>query len=92
MVDFACPHCEKPLTPFGEGDSEQVAEDLGVPFVGRIPVDPEIAACGDKGEPLITSLPQSVIACTLREIGQRCRVLMEERGRLTLVTQLVYKD
>jgi len=92
MVDFACPHCEKPLTPFGEGDSEQVAEDLGVPFVGRIPVDPAIAACGDKGEPFITSLPQSVIAGRLREIGQRCRVLMEERGRLTLVTQLVYKD
>lgn len=91
MVDLACPHCERPLTPFGEGDGEQVAEELGIPFVGRIPLDPEIAACGDKGEPLVTSLPQSVIAAKLQEIGQRCRVLMEERGRFTLVTQLVYK-
>jgi ATP-binding protein involved in chromosome partitioning len=92
MVDFSCPHCERPVAPFGKGGGEKVAEDLGIPFVGRIPIDPGVAACGDKGEPLITALPQSKIAGTVREIGQRCRVLMEQRGRLTLVTELVYKD
>jgi len=92
MVDFACPHCEKTLSPFGEGGGEKVAEDLGIPFMGMIPIDPAVAACGDRGEPFITSLPQSKIAGTVREIGQRCRTLMEQRGRLTLVTQLVYKD
>jgi len=92
MVDFTCPHCEKPLTPFGKGGGEKVAEELNIPFVGRIPVDPVLAACSDKGEPVITNLPQSVTAGALREIGQRCQVLMEERERLTLVTQIVYKD
>jgi len=92
MVDFICPHCERPLAPFGEGGGEKVAEDLNIPFVGRIPIDPAVAACGDRGEPFIASLPQSKIAGTVREIGQRCRTLMEQRGRLTLVTQLVYKD
>jgi len=92
MADFACPHCEKALAPFGEGGGEKVAEDLGIPFVGRIPLDPAVAVCGDRGEPFITSLPQSKIAGTLREIGRRCQALMEQRGRLTLVTQLVYKD
>lgn len=92
MVDFACPHCERPLAPFGEGGGEQVAEDLGIPFVGRIPIDPGIAECGDRGEPFIASLPQSKIAGTVREIGHRCQALMKQRGRLTLVTELVYKD
>jgi ATP-binding protein involved in chromosome partitioning len=92
MADFSCPHCEECLTPFGEGGGEKLAEDLSIPFVGRIPVDPLVAACGDKGEPVITTLPQSATAGALREIGQRCQVLMDERGRLTLVTQLVYKD
>jgi ATP-binding protein involved in chromosome partitioning len=92
MVDFSCPHCERPLSPFGEGGGKKVADDLNIPFVGRIPIDPAVAACGDRGEPFITSLPQSKIAGTVREIGQRCKTLMEQRGRLTLLTQLVYKD
>jgi len=91
MVDFACPHCEKPLAPFGKSGGEKVAEDLNIPFVGRIPIDPALAACGDNGEPFIISLPQSVIAGAMRDIGRRCQTLMEQRGRLTLVTQLVYK-
>jgi ATP-binding protein involved in chromosome partitioning len=92
MADFACPHCKKPLTPFGDGGGAKLADDLKIPFVGRIPVDPVVAACSDKGKPVIISLPESVIARALREIGQRCQVLMDERGRLTLVTQIVYKD
>jgi ATP-binding protein involved in chromosome partitioning len=92
MADFSCPHCEEFLTPFGEGGGEKLAEDLSIPFVGRIPVDPLVAACGDKGEPVIATLPQSATAGALREIGQRCQILMDERGRLTLVAQLVYKD
>ena len=92
MADFSCPHCEEFLTPFGEGGGEKLAEDLSIPFVGKIPVDPLVAACGDKGEPVIATLPQSSTAGALREIGQRCQILMDERGRLTLVTQIVYKD
>jgi septum formation inhibitor-activating ATPase MinD len=69
-----------------------VAEDLNIPFVGRIPIDPAVSACGNSGEPFIISLPQSVIAGAMRDIGRRCRTLMDQRGRLTLVTQLVYKD
>lgn len=92
MADFTCPHCEKPMPPFGEAMGEQVAKDLDIPFVGRIPVDPVVAMCSDKGEPFITSLPRSTTAGAVRDIGEQCRVLMEERGRLTLVTKIVYED
>jgi ATP-binding protein involved in chromosome partitioning len=92
MVDLSCPHCGKFIAPFGGGGGEKLAEDLNIPFIGRIPIDPAVAACDKSGDPFITSLPQSVIAGTVRDIGRRCRALMEQRGRLTLVTQLVYKD
>ena len=92
MVDFSCPHCEKPITPFGgTTEGERVAQDLGIPFLGKIPVDPEVAKCGDKGEPFITSAGQSTAACNLREITERCKVLMQERVQLTLVTKILYK-
>ncbi len=91
MVDFACPYCEKSSTPFGKGEGKKVAKDLGIPFLGRISVDPEVARCADNGEPFINSLPQSEAACTLQEIAQRCKVLMEERMPLTLVTEILYK-
>jgi len=91
MVDFTCPHCERPLTPFGKGEGERVAKDLEMPFLGRIPVDPEVSKCSDKGEPFITSFPRSKTASKLSEIGQRCKELIEEGVRLTLVTQVLYK-
>ncbi|RLB07458.1 MAG: ATP-binding protein [Deltaproteobacteria bacterium] len=91
MVDFACPHCERALTPFGKGEGERVAKELTIPFLGRIPVEPEVAKCGDKGEPFVTTLPQSMAAIKLREIAQRCKALVEERVRFTLVTQILYK-
>jgi hypothetical protein len=91
MVDFSCPHCEKPIKPFGGTEGERVAQDLGIPFLGKIPVDPEVAKCGDKGEPFITSAGQSMAACNLREIAERCRVLMQERVQFTLVTKILYK-
>lgn len=91
MVDVTCPHCDKALTPFGKADGERVAKDLGIPFLGRMPVDPGVAQCGDKAEPFIVSFPQSVTAFTLREISQRCRILIKEKTQFTLVTKILYK-
>ena len=92
MVDYACPHCEEVITPFGKDDSKQVAAELGIPCLGRIAIDPAIATCIDRGEPLANSFPESSAATTIREIAHRCRGLMDERVRFTLVAQIVYKD
>lgn len=92
MVEYTCPHCEKIITPFGEDKSKQMSEELGIPCLGTIAIDPAIATCIDRGEPLVSSFPQSSAANTIREIAHRCRGLMDERVQITLVTQIVYKD
>ena len=53
MSGFICPHCKKEIDLFGTGGGERAARDLQVPFLGRIPVEPEIVKGGDSGKPFI---------------------------------------
>jgi Mrp family chromosome partitioning ATPase/predicted Fe-Mo cluster-binding NifX family protein len=53
MSGFACPHCNTVTRIFKSGGGEQMAGDMGVPFLGRIPIDPAIAEACDAGEPFI---------------------------------------
>ncbi len=45
-----CPHCGKRVNVFGEAQGEKLATDLGIPFLGVVPLDPEIAALSDQGK------------------------------------------
>jgi Mrp family chromosome partitioning ATPase len=49
MSGFVCPHCDKEIDLFGTGGGEKTALQMGVPFLGRIPFDPQVVACGDAG-------------------------------------------
>jgi len=53
MSGFICPHCNKEIDLFGRGGGEKSAHDLNVPFLGRIPVEPEMVKLGDSGQPFI---------------------------------------
>jgi len=53
MSGFICPHCKKEIDLFGRGGGEKSAQDLKVPFLGRIPVEPEMVKSGDWGQPFI---------------------------------------
>ena len=53
MSGFICPHCKKEIDLFGTGGGEKSAQDLKVPFLGRIPVEPEIVKSGDSGQPFV---------------------------------------
>lgn len=50
MSYFVCPDCGKQINMFGESKAEKVADELGVKFLGRLPIDADIAALCDKGE------------------------------------------
>jgi ATP-binding protein involved in chromosome partitioning len=47
---------------FGEGGGKKLAAQMGVPFLGEIPIDPRVAACGDAGDPIVHKVPDSPVA------------------------------
>lgn len=53
MSGFICPHCGMESELFKKGGGERAAWEMGVPFLGRLPLDPKIAAAGDDGRPLV---------------------------------------
>lgn len=50
MSYLECPDCGKKLSVFGESHIDEVAAQLGLPVLGKMPIKPEIAALSDKGE------------------------------------------
>ena len=73
---------------FGSGGGERLASELGIPLLGRVPLDPAMRECGDAGEPLMIAAPDTASAGELRRIAEQ--LLSLERGSivkpLTLVT------
>ena len=53
MSGFACPECGYKIDLFKVGGGERAAMELGVPFLGRIPIDPKICESGDSGTPFV---------------------------------------
>lgn len=62
MSGLVCPHCGERINLFSQGGGEKAAKELGVPFLGRIPIDPRIVESGDSGKPFILSQPESEAA------------------------------
>jgi Mrp family chromosome partitioning ATPase len=53
MSGFVCPHCGKEVTIFGSGGGEKAASELGLPFLGKLPLDPSIVESGEQGKPFV---------------------------------------
>jgi ATP-binding protein involved in chromosome partitioning len=72
---------------FGSGGGDRLAEELGVPLLGRVPLDPLLRECGDAGEPLMVAAPESSSARALRAIAEE--VVALERGTIVKSLPLV---
>ena len=62
MSHFACPNCHHESDIFGHGGGERMAGELGVPFLGRVPIYQPIREGSDTGVPLVVSEPESPAA------------------------------
>jgi len=51
MAGYVCPHCGEGSDPFGSGGAEAGASEIGVPFLGRLPLSPAIRTASDAGNP-----------------------------------------
>jgi Mrp family chromosome partitioning ATPase len=53
MSGLLCPHCGEFIDIFSTGGGKKAAEELKVPFLGAIPLDPEVRVLGDRGVPFV---------------------------------------
>jgi ATP-binding protein involved in chromosome partitioning len=51
MATYTCPHCGEDSHPFGCGGAEAAAAEMGVPFLGRLPLSLAIREASDAGTP-----------------------------------------
>jgi len=51
MATYTCPHCGEPSHPFGIGGAQSAAEQMGVPFLGRLPLSLSVREASDAGTP-----------------------------------------
>ncbi len=70
MSGFECPKCGHVEPIFKTGGGEKTALQLGVPFLGRIPLDPRIALSGDAGMPIVAAEPDSASTKAFLELGK----------------------
>lgn len=59
MSHFVCPNCDHESDIFGKGGGEALAQSMGVPFLGRVPIYEPIRVGGDHGVPIVVSEPDS---------------------------------
>lgn len=67
-----CPHCGEKIYPFGESHIDEIAKELGVPVLGKIPMNPEYAKASDAGDFAAvnnTSIDEAAVA--LRSAGKK---------------------
>ncbi|MEK7247689.1 MAG: Mrp/NBP35 family ATP-binding protein [Chloroflexota bacterium] len=71
MSYFICPHCGDRTDIFGHGGAQAMADELGIDFLGEIPLHAAVRAASDVGVPIVESDPDSPVAKAFAEIAQR---------------------
>ena len=71
MSYFICPHCHQRTEIFSHGGAEEVSQQLQVPFLGEIPLDPAIRIGSDIGTPVVIEKPESPQAQAFMEVAQQ---------------------
>jgi len=70
MSSFVCPHCGETTDIFKRGGGERTADLLGVPYLGAIPLDPEIVKGGDSGVPIVVAQPDGGHSAAFKRVAE----------------------
>jgi Mrp family chromosome partitioning ATPase len=70
MSGMTCPKCGENINLFKRGGGEKAAKELGVPFLGRIPIDPQMVIQGDAGTPFVVDPQPSVVKSAFESLTQ----------------------
>jgi ATP-binding protein involved in chromosome partitioning len=69
MSYFECPHCRERTAIFGDAGGSTLAEEYGIPLLGRLPLDPETRVAGDEGTPITIRRPESAQARAFADLA-----------------------
>jgi len=82
MSYLECPHCENKIPIFGAGGGEKVSEKFNIPFIGQIPLHPQIMVGSDSGKPVTIAEPASSNSMAFdkitRTVAGRVSIIAEE--------------
>ena len=71
MSYYSCPNCHHESDIFGYGGGEQIASDIGIPFLGRLPVYQPISVGSDRGIPIVVAEPDSPATRAFLTVAER---------------------
>jgi ATP-binding protein involved in chromosome partitioning len=78
MSGFVCPHCGTTTDLFKAGGGERMAVEMGVPFLGCVPIDPAVVESGDTGRPCVYHCANSPGASAFARIAEALRDRLEK--------------
>ncbi len=81
MSGLVCPHCEKEIDLFDTGGGEKMASEMGVPFLGRIPIEVATRKAGDSGTPIVLTDPKSSSSKAFGIIAKNVSALFSDNGK-----------
>jgi ATP-binding protein involved in chromosome partitioning len=76
-----CPGCGARAELFGHGGGAAMAKELGVPFLGELPLVRAVREAGDRGVPIVAAEPSHPVSRAYREIAERVLVRLDEAAR-----------
>lgn len=79
MSGFTCPYCHKEIDIFKKGGGEQAAQELKVPFLGRVPFQLEFVEYADKGIPFVSFQEKSKSVETFMDIVSKIKEFVGDR-------------
>lgn len=80
MSAFTDPETGRRFELFSSGGGQRLAEEIGVPLLGSVPLQPGLAELADAGQPVLVARPESPASTSLREITERLRQTTAGRG------------
>jgi ATP-binding protein involved in chromosome partitioning len=73
MSGFVCPECGAKIDIFRSGGGKKIAEEMNVPFLGSIPIDPRVCEDSDRGVPFVTEHPDSEASKAFMKIVEKIK-------------------
>lgn len=83
MSSFVCPKCTtvSQIFPATTGGARKMCQDMDIPFLGAIPLDPRLARACDEGKSFLSEFPESPAATAYRGIIEQIRSYAEQRAK-----------